>query len=625
MYLTLDQWNLGYSQILKDCRSSSSGNGCILILCAMDADAMCTARIVTYCLRGDGILYQLRPCGSYEALTKALGCISSSNPQEEDTTDDIRAVLLINLGSMKNLTSLIATSSIFSPSSENDTKLYVLDCHRPIHLANIYAGRQVVVFVDELAEEELPGDGDGLSGDEEEDEDEQDEDSIDDNQEEEQEQEFMDDDEDQRTAIDKDDVSIIADSEKDDASESSNADVPVEAEEDDETMAQQETTRDTLEELLEKRRKAIALYYSAGAFWGAPSSWVAYTIATKGLRFGNVADLLWMACVGVTDAYIHRRLDMGGYAVFSQDLSEHVQRLYPNDNLIGRAMNAFSSANDNTIVSASEAGRILRQQEYKFILLRHWTLYDSMFYSTHVATKLQVYMPDGKQQLRELLAKMGFPLDECQQPFAFMRPALKLRLKDAIEAHAENYGLEDAAYTGFVRVSGYKSLISASDMSYAVTALLECNTQLVQGASEQQLVDSFNIAYDALNPKSSPLYKSEGFDLSTLVNGGDLSGAAGLGAGIRLAISLQKLIFSTALNLVDKNAIVRLSHFRYAYLTTSTANKNGKDAVEAKTQHHIFSRPLALCKLATFLMDMHRENEKWVGNKARPPLSSLPN
>jgi cell division control protein 45 len=158
-------------------------------------------------------------------------------------------------------------------------------------------------------------------------------------------------------------------------------------------------------------------------------------------------------------------------------------------------------------------------------------------------------------------------------------------------------------------------------MSYAITALLECNTATVLDLSDQQpFLDAFNVAYDALNPKSSSVsVKSEGTDLSTLVNGGDLSGNAGLGAGIRWAISLQQLIFSTAINLVNKNAIVRLSHFRYAYLTTSSSKsaRSGTDT-SAGMQYHIFSRPLALCKLATFLMDMHRENGKWVGSKARP-------
>ena len=197
--------------------------------------------------------------------------------------------------------------------------------------------------------------------------------------------------------------------------------------------------------------------------------------------------------------------------------------------------------------------------------------------------------------------------------------------------------MEDVAYTGFVRVTGYKSLISASDMSYAVTALLECNTQSTSANdnSGKPFLDAFNVAYDALNPKSSSNpsaillgnSKSEGFDLSTLVNGGDLSGATGLGAGIRLAISLQRLIVSTAIDLVDKNAIIRLSHFRYAYLQLSSkaasrggtaSGANPTTQTRDEPSFHIFSRPLALCKLATFLMDMHRENGKWVGNRARP-------
>jgi cell division control protein 45 len=461
MYLTIDQWNLGYNQILKDCRSGSGDVGCILILCAMDADAMCTARIVTYCLRADGIPYQLRPCGSYESLTKSLGCMidddsrgGSSNPQEEDAeNDDIRAVLLINLGSMKNLSNVISTSTIFS-SPENEAKLYVLDCHRPIHLANIYAGKQVVVFVDELDADDLPGDGDGLSGDEEEEEEEDEESENHEDDNDEGEHEFQDDDDNDEVMTDKEEDNRSSSMEKDDSSiatKSQDDDVATQGSEgeeerpmersdgDNESVRQEveEVGRETLEELVEQRRRAIAMYYNAGAYWGAPSSWVAYTIATKGLRFGNVSDLLWLACVGVTDAYIHRRLDMGGYAVFSQDLAESVQRLYPNDSVISRAMNAFSSTFDSTLISASEAGKIIRQQEYKFMLLRHWNLYDSMYYSTHVATKLQVYSPEGKLRLRELLAKMGFPLEECQQPFSFMRPALKARLKDSLELHAE--------------------------------------------------------------------------------------------------------------------------------------------------------------------------------------------
>ena len=193
-------------------------------------------------------------------------------------------------------------------------------------------------------------------------------------------------------------------------------------------------------------------------------------------------------------------------------------------------------------------------------------------------------------------------------------------------------------------MTGYQSLLSASDTSYAVTALLECDTPATLAAShgqEQQvdedkaMVEAFNIAYDALNPNVAPNIglnglANEGHDAATLVNGGSLSGNTGIGAGIRLAMSMQRSIISTAVSLVDRSAINRLRHFRYAYLTCTSAGENQTTRSEMirtsgsqrkeDAPKHLFSKPLALTRLAHYLMNMHRENGKWAGNKARPLL-----
>lgn len=230
----------------------------------------------------------------------------------------------------------------------------------------------------------------------------------------------------------------------------------------------------------------------------------------------------------------------------------------------------------------------------------------------------------------------------------------------------QEYGLGNVSYTGFVRVTGYKSLLSASDMSYAVTALLECSAAAQEGAGsssggndddmlnheereDREIVQAFNVAFDALNPNGSSTSSAtgallssdggiEGGDLSHLVNGGNMTGTTGLGAGIRLAMALQKTIMSTARNLVDRNAITRLNHFRYAYLhctsnggggsnngpgarvvTPDASKNNNKDSSSSsRDQYHVFAKPLVLTKLAHFLMDMHRENGKWTGSKSRP-------
>lgn len=194
-------------------------------------------------------------------------------------------------------------------------------------------------------------------------------------------------------------------------------------------------------------------------------------------------------------------------------------------------------------------------------------------------------------------------------------------------------------------------MISASDMSHAVTALLECDVRSSSKNSqendhnadsedaspfldeeedeERALVASFNVAYDALNPNgstSSSLAGSfggdhEDGDFSTIVNGGETSGS-GLGSGIRLAIAMQKAIISTAVSLVERKAINRLSHFRYAYLNATSHGANGSsqfsNEASKETQMHIFAKPLALTRLAHFLMDMHRVNDKWTGARALP-------
>ena len=149
-------------------------------------------------------------------------------------------------------------------------------------------------------------------------------------------------------------------------------------------------------------------------------------------------------------------------------------------------------------------------------------------------------------------------------------------------------------------------------MSYAVTGLLESESP-----------DAFHAAFEALNAKAIPRSASnEGYSLSNLVNGGSLS-SGGIGEGLQKAIKVQKTIVQTAMSLIERNAITRLRHFRYAFITcTSQESKDtflaGNELKHAEANHHVFSQPLALTRLAHWLMDMHRENGKWMGNKIRP-------
>jgi len=198
--------------------------------------------------------------------------------------------------------------------------------------------------------------------------------------------------------------------------------------------------------------------------------------------------------------------------------------------------------------------------------------------------------------------------------------------------------------------------LSASDTSYAVTALLEYEAptrknnenSLNEDLAEKEKaagIEAFNNAYDALGGSRTATSmggggsfwstQTEGHDSSNLVNGGNLSSSTGIGAGLRFAMVLQKKIIHTAIGLMERNAITTLRHFRYAHVSSSSLggdssshiirtqdlirqSTGGVNSQDTKNGVSVFSKPLALTRLAHFLMDMNRESGKWTGTNARP-------
>ncbi|KAK1741087.1 Cdc45-like protein [Skeletonema marinoi] len=701
MILERDQWHLGYASLLRDCRGPSSTHdtssphiGRALLLVHPDStDALATSRILSYMLRADGVPYQIRPCLGFERLKLILGsvgCLPKNDDANNDdnnndngdnlvedeynnnstTTSDIKAVVLINMGANRNLSKLFLDHHHHTTNHTPAVRAYVFDNHRPYHLSNIHSGKNVVLFNDRpFEEEEIVSDGDNLSGDESSTSSEESDDDDDSSEEGGREEESEGEEEfdlrgmvwEKRAKRQKTRSSDDSDDDGDNAggdtfkkggeddynpldTTAATADITLATTqgEDDLDIGQGTATQEqqaetftaaqeppvviSLRELHRQRRNRIRLHYSSGSYHASPSSWTAYTLCTQ-LRFGDTPDLLWLACVGVTDAYLHGRLDVSGYSALTVDLKRHVGRLFPNE-LVDRAGRAVYAEDLERGFDASEgdAGGAMTQISLS-------------------ENGPSVWKQTGRQRLMELLAKMGFPLDQCRQPWAFVGTSMRRRLRERLEECTEEYGLGNVSYTGFVRVTGYKSLLSASDMSYAVTALLEWRRASSEdddmldheAREDREIVQAFNVAFDALNPNGSSssttgatLLSSdggiEGGDLSHLVNGGNMTGTTGLGAGIRLAMALQKTIMSTARNLVDRNAITRLNHFRYAYLHCSSngggGSNNGPGArqerILSRDQYHVFAKPLVLTKLAHFLMDVHRENGKWTGTKSRP-------
>ncbi|KAL7567800.1 hypothetical protein ACA910_000552 [Epithemia clementina (nom. ined.)] len=383
-----------------------------------------------------------------------------------------------------------------------------------------------------------------------------------------------------------------------------------------------------------------------------------------------LAEHLQQACEVLfpTDPYL-RHSNSHGHGTGNNGASSTVYAEYLMTNSNNHYDNAgTTTASTRTKIGVSENGRILCEPEFRFFLLRQSTLYQAMIQSDYIATTWQITTAAGRLKLHEWLATLGFPLHDCQQPFGLLKPALRRRLQPAVRETAPQYGLPDLEVPGFFRVTGFQSLLSAADAAHAIAALLALpaanpsssstsssleqeparkqeRNQPTQQAQPNPIVEhntaviqkSFQLAFDALNYQDADPYGNSGSDsssnnnsMSTLVNGSLSSGhtTTGIAGGFRLASHLQHAIQMTAASLMDRRAITRLSHFRYAYITcssnVSSSNSNNTNsqqtqAAQTTTQKfHVFAQPLVLTRLAYYLMDWHRASDQWTGSKARP-------
>ena len=108
------------------------------------------------------------------------------------------------------------------------------------------------------------------------------------------------------------------------------------------------------------------------------------------------------------------------------------------------------------------------------MLFRHWNLYDAMYHSSYVASKLGIWKERGRKRLSGLLARMGFSLADTQQPYSHMAKDLKTSLRQRLEPLAPEYGLVELSYPSFMRCYGYRSQpLSAGDAVEALSALLD--------------------------------------------------------------------------------------------------------------------------------------------------------
>ncbi|EXB99113.1 Cell division control protein 45-like protein [Morus notabilis] len=507
---------------LRESATASSYSPLLIFPSTSDADSLCALKIIFNVLESDSVRYACYPVSSFQEIHKYAGSDFSS------ASENPVSILLINWGCHRDLRKALD----LGPAA----RVFVVDSHRPIHLHNLSEQNDRVVVLYTL------------------------------------------DDEHQADLAYDFDVSALAnaselnsDDEADDDDDDDDSESEGEEEEDGRgSRKRRRVSQENEEDPVQLFRKLKKEYYRMGTFHGKPSGCLMYELSHS-LR-KNTNELLWLACVSLTDQFVHERLTDERYQAGVMELEQHI-------NSSGN-LDAVTSVTlkDGTKIRAPNALRIAYEDEPRLMLLQEWNLFDSMLCSSYIAPKLKTWSDNGMKKLKLLLARMGFALVDCQQKFQYMNLEVKRKMKDEFERFLPEYGVTDFYFRSFLRLHGYSSRVSAADVVYGVTALLESFVKSDGSCASKQ----FGVAYDALS----------------------LSNLDKLKSGMQHAIKIQRAILRQGSTAITKSGCIRSGRkFRWVKL---------EDLVDTK----LLGYPQALTKFCYFLMDALREK----GARMKPLL-----
>ncbi|OLY85393.1 Cell division control protein 45-like protein [Smittium mucronatum] len=349
----------------------------------------------------------------------------------------------------------------------------------------------------------------------------------------------------------------------------------------------------------------------------------------------------------------------------SSDLnsSSSVVATASNQSILGAELEKNNSS-ESAIISASKnvqpRSGIFQSSEFKFYMVRHWSLENAMRYSSFIISRLATWSSRGKSMFDLMVAKLGLSRTEIRQNYINLDPMLKEELPERWDRIAADYNLEGANYPSFVRAFGWRfPLVCASDHVWSLIALLSAsdsstfnsnnesqngfggptdvyikangqtsaypsingakndfsksgnsNNQIYSDVSNSSqisnlLIDDANTSkFKDANDDSNIATEQEFFNgdrdwKSGFFNAYDsLSDTGTLLKGIELAKSMQTGIIDMGTLMLERRIVKTLSKFRLAVI--------GEDCLESFVQ--FLHSPLVLIQLGQFLLDALRNH-----------------
>lgn len=543
MLCTPGFWEDAYQALKEDALSGATKARRVLIFVATDScDSIATLQILEHVLNKDNVPYGIYPVANEAELVRHA---------EDMLQDDAeRSIILVNCGATEDITRTLSCGP--------GIRIYVLDSHRPLNIRNAERENSQVLVICDDAEQAHEYVEEGLGN-------------------------LLE--------------SPSSSSQSEDDSEDDEDGNEGSDDENEGGAASRKRQRRETKERRRNLRTKIQAYYDRGASFASAAGCLAYDFASH-LNKDDVS-CLWKAIVSLTDHYVHQRLSHDAYM---RTVIEYERKI----SQIGSGVDLLPPSQDGQAGAANVGSkRIQYKEDCHLVMLQHWSLADALFNSPYVATRLRTWKESGKEKIELMLAKMGFPLVECQQHWTHMSPKLKQKLSQKLQECAPQFGLVNFQFASFQKEDGYAS-ISSTDAVHAITALLEVGFYDPSGSESAAQGGASGGGSQAEDGRNGSATNGNG-------NGGeatDFNGVESFWAayecllgrkkdlvqkGLELAMLLQKVIVSVGGAQLNRRTVYQCGHFRYLNLDEAGLGENTG----------LLAHPLVLERLAFFLQDAH--------------------
>lgn len=560
MYIRPEQFEDEYRRI---CRSSMAHTTCKLVIfvSCLNVDALCGARILSDLLRAQLIPHKTVPVAGYEEMTRKYWGLD----------DDIVNVFLVGFGSTQDVGLLLRGEQEEEEEPKELKRIYIIDSNRPWHLDNIL-DPSIVCFDDGS----IAGQDELLQA-----------------------YQWLND----MSAEDLDALSDVEDEGDANSEADDNADTDADTDEDEDalvdrlvdsgTKRQQSLDPESRESkrsyakqlLLAKRQKEdyenlVRAYYHQGNSQSMPAACMLYTLLS--LVGETSVTRLWFAVVGASS--------------FDSQYPQVYQDTFP---MLRDEVNRMCGGPNEK--QSGEATTLRLETDYSLFVLRHWSLYDSMFHTDYLWAKLRLWTERGRQNFHKMLALMGVSLTESREVWVHLNVSVKKNLHERIEKAIKVADLEDLIRPGVVRRFGYKGSLTAGDCVDATEALLQSGVDT--SLASRELLNE-GVLVNPSHEYTTPAERDK-FWVANFWNAWDaLEDVDTLLLGVDKTKLLQQAVARTATAMIEKSQVRPVSDYLVAVV------KEGPDLA-------VFRNPLALCRLGIWIAQTKAESNK---KKYSPPL-----